>query len=434
MELSKQHILDTFAVAIAGLNTDVGRIISAYAKKLGGTPDSTIIGGSQKVSAETAALANATLAHAHDYDDDCVVTVSHPGAVLVPAIFALAEVSGSSGRDVIEAFILGIETMRRVSDVVNMQHYLKGWHPTSTLGVLGAAAGCARVLKLNVEQTRNAFAIAGSLASGIIANFGTMTKPLHAGHAAQGAVMAARLAGQGFTGHKEIFEHPRFGFFELFCGEKQNPPHKWKKLGDPYHIVDPGVIFKKYPCCLGLHATIDGALHLTRSHNIGPDKVAKAETIVEQMLIDTLSYGRPCNPNEARFSLPYALAVSICRRKAGIKEFLSECLLDPQIQNLIQRCQPVAKPGPPSGRYSVDAQVRITMKDGTVYEHFTETCIGPSVINSFSRSDSVRKLNECYAFAYSSGDTSPLLKTVLDDFESLKDMREVAGLLAHQLK
>lgn len=429
VSLAKEHILDTLAVAVAGANTDVGRIMTANAMRQGGSPEASVIGVSGKTCAETAALTNATLAHAHDFDDDCVITVSHPGAAIIPAVFALAEAAGASGRDVIEALVLGLETMRRVSDAINIQHYLDGWHCTATLGVLGAATGCARILKLDPTRTRNALAIAGSLASGGVVDFGTGTKPLNAGHAAQGGVMAARLAADGLTGHAEMLERSRVGFFSRYSSGEPKPRRSWKPLGAPLHIVDPGVNFKQYPCCAGMHATIECAVHLARRHDIDPQEVRTAETVVEQMLIDNLSYATPRTPAEARFSLAFALAVGICCRKAGIAQFSPQTVTDPRLQALVRRCRTAAKAGPPCGTYPTDAQVRIVMRDGCVYEHATAASAGHAVLKPFSREDLAEKTKGCYRFSFPAADSSALVQTVLDDFEHLADVGEAARLL-----
>ncbi len=430
ISLGKQHILDTLAVGIAGLKTDAGQKIRAYGEQSGGRSQASIIGSDVKVSAETAALCNGTLCHALDYDDDCVATISHPGSVVIPAVFALAEARVKGGREVIEAFIIGVETIARLYRVVGHWHYLKGWHPTATLGVLGATAACARLLGLDGSQTAKALAIAGSLASGSIANFGTMTKPLHAGQAARNGVMAALLAQEGFSGNTEMLEEPQYGYFELYKGQELASELSFDSGStSQFHIVDPGINLKMYPCCGGLHATLDCTRQLVQSHDIQPDDVEKAETIVEQMLVNLLDNPVVRTSNEARFSLQYGMAVMLCRQEAGIAEFQPDVVNDPVLQNTIKRCFVVPKDAPPCGNYPVDARVSITMKNGRVYSHAVEGYVGHSQINPFSRENLVYKVVTCCEFAGIPQKSNTLVAMVLDTFDEYTDMSEIGNFL-----
>lgn len=430
MALGKQHILDTFAVGIAGLKTGAGEKIRKYGEQSGGRAEASIIGSGLMVSAETAALCNGTLCHALDYDDDCVTTITHPGSVVIPAVFALAEARGGGGREVIEAFTIGVEAIARLNTIFGRWHYLKGWHPTATLGVVGATAACARLAGLDVSQTVNALAIAGSLASGSIANFGTMTKPLHAGQAARNGVMAALLAQRGFSGNTEMLEDPRYGYFELYRGAELASEVAFDKgHSGEFHLVDPGINFKMYPCCAGLHATLDCTRYLVQTHGIQPDGVEKAEAIVEQMLINTLDNQIVGTSNEARFSLQYGMAVILCRQKAGIAEFLPDVVDDSSIQNIIKRCFVVPKDAPPCGTYPVDACVRITMKDGSVHVNEVEGYAGHSRINPFTRENLADKVGECCEFAGIPEKCGSLVSMALDRFGTYADMSEFGDYL-----
>ena len=430
LELGKQHILDTLAVGIAGLKTGAGKRICKYGEHTGGRAEASIIGSDREVSAQTAALCNGTLCHALDFDDDCVSTISHPGTVIIPAVFALAEAKGFGGRAVIEAFIIGVETIALLNRVFGSWHYLKGWHPTATLGVVGATAACARLLRLDGSQTANALAIAGSLASGSIANFGTMTKPLHAGQAAGNGVMAALLAQEGFSGNMEMLEDQPYGYFELYKGKVLASELSFDcGHSGQFHIVDPGINLKMYPCCGGLHATLDCTRHLVQSHDIQPEDFEKAETIVEQMLVNLLDNPVVRTSNEARFSLQYAMAVMLCRQEAGIAEFLPDVVNDPMLQNTIKRCFVVPKDAPPCGNYPVDARVSITMKNGRVYSHAVEGYVGHSQINPFSRENLVDKVVTCCEFAGVPQKSNTLVAMVLDTFDEYTDMSEIGNFL-----
>jgi 2-methylcitrate dehydratase PrpD len=211
IDISKNHIMDCTGVTVAGSRDPTGKIIIDFVKKMGGECKASVICGGCKTSAAQAAFANATMAHAIDYDDDCDSILGYSSAVLLPAILALGEEFGSSGRDVIEAYILGLEVEAKIGSMINVGHYAQGWHATSTLGKLGSAAACAKLLGLDVEGIRIAMGLAASSSGGIRQNFGTMAKRFHAGHAARGGVIAALLAKQGFTADRRVLEAP-FGF------------------------------------------------------------------------------------------------------------------------------------------------------------------------------------------------------------------------------
>ena len=195
------------------------------------------------------------------------------------------------------------------------------------------------------------------------------------------------------------------------------------------HLVDPGINFKIYPCCAGLHATLDCTRYLVQTQEIQPAEVEKAEAVVEQMLINTLDNQVVRNSNQARFSLQYGMAVMLCRQKAGIAEFLKDVVDDSSIQNIIERCFVVPKDAPPCGTYAVDACVRITMKDGSVHVHEVEGYAGHSRLNPFTRENLANKVEECCEFAGISEKGSSLVAMALDRFDTYADMSEFGDFL-----
>src|SRR6185437_6190249 len=196
-----------------------------------------------------AALVNGTAAHALDFDDVSNSLGGHPSAPILPALFALGEVLDCTGKDFIAAYVAGFETETRIARGVHFHHYEKGWHPTATLGVFGAAAASCHLLGLDRAKTAQALAIAASLASGIKANFGTMTKPLHVGHTARSGLFAALLAEGGFTADNAALEHQQ-GFLMVYNGAGNFAADAiLKDWGRPYDVVNPGPAFKQYPCC-----------------------------------------------------------------------------------------------------------------------------------------------------------------------------------------
>ncbi|MDP1717240.1 MAG: MmgE/PrpD family protein, partial [Burkholderiales bacterium] len=273
---AKVGLLDTVGVTLAG-STDPGTRIVARSLASGAGP-SLVFGSQQRVGALDAALINGTAAHALDFDDCNNTLAGHPSAPILPALFALADEHGARGSDFIAAYIAGFETECKIALGVNFYQYTHGWHPTTTIGVFGAAAACARLLRLSDEQTATALAIAASLASGIKSNFGTMTKPLHVGHCARNGLFAALLARDDFTASPVAFEHKQ-GYFEVFNGAGNYDATKiLPAWGKPWDIVEPGIAIKQYPCCGSTHPAIDAMLTLAREHDLNPDQVERIDS------------------------------------------------------------------------------------------------------------------------------------------------------------
>src|SRR3954466_11305062 len=244
---AKAAILDTIGVTLAGAAEPctqiVARVLSAGADRSEG--ECLIFGTDRRAAPLDAALINGTAAHALDFDDVSNSMGGRPSAPIVPALFAAGEIFDSTGRDVIAAYVAGFETETRIGRGVNLHHYEKGWHPTATLGVFGAAASCCHLMALDRAKTAQALAIAASLASGVKANFGTMTKPLHVGHTARNGLFAAQLAREGFSANDAALEHKQ-GFLRVFNGignfDADAILADW---GRPYDLVSPGIGIKR---------------------------------------------------------------------------------------------------------------------------------------------------------------------------------------------
>jgi len=226
---AKLHVLDILGVMLAGSREDVGRLIIRYIKKRGGVPEAHVMSGDFQTSPPLAALANGTMGHILDFDDDSETMLSHPSTTLLPAVMALGG-NNASGKDILAAFILGEEVSARIARIPALmpEHYEQGWHPTATLGAMGAAAAAAKILKLNVGGVRNALGIAASEAGGACANFGYMTKPYHAGSTASKAVSVALLAAEGLTANPCILESVRL-YRYLRGGTKRRPVHCYRR-------------------------------------------------------------------------------------------------------------------------------------------------------------------------------------------------------------
>ena len=268
IESSNSAILDTIGVTLIGSKSEATRsVITALdAKNLS---DGVLIYGKKlKVSPLDAAMINGTSSHALDFDDCNNTMGGHPTVPILAGLLANGESLHASGQDLIEAYVIGVETICAMAKVLNFHHYEKGWHPTTTLGIFGAVAANARLQRLDVEKTATAIAIAASMAAGIKANFGTFTKPFHVGQCTKNGLLAVRTADAGLTASPVALEGQQ-GFFEVYNGEgNYDTTRLLEGWGAPFEIVDPGIAVKLYPCCGSTHPAVDAAIALKREHNL----------------------------------------------------------------------------------------------------------------------------------------------------------------------
>ncbi|HEX3644123.1 MAG TPA: MmgE/PrpD family protein [Vicinamibacterales bacterium] len=328
-------LLDTVGVTLAGAAEPAARIVQRVVAQDGAGP-CRVLGTALRSSAAQAALANGTAAHALDYDDMCFVSLAHPSAPLVAAALAAAEVAGAPGRALLDAYIVGFEIEGRLGRVMNPRHYQRGWHCTSTLGTIGAAAAASRLLALDAVAANHALAIAASEASGLKENFGTMVKPLHAGLAARNGVVAAQLAQAGMTASGAAIDGPQ-GFLVAFDSEQPSLEAVTADLGTRWEIVDTGITVKLYPSCAGTHPALDAMLDLKRRERFSAGDVEAIEVGVDPIVPTILLYDRPGSGLEGKFSMPFCAAAAIVRGGVGIETFDGAALNDPAIRSLQSR-------------------------------------------------------------------------------------------------
>jgi 2-methylcitrate dehydratase PrpD len=388
-------LIDTLGCMLAGAGEQGPRRVRATISAWG-EGSSTVVGGAG-APAPWAALANGTAAHALDFDDNDIPAASHPSAVLVPAILALAEPQDRRLGDVLDAYIVGLEVMARVGEAVNMGHYARGWHATSTIGSLGAAAACARLLRLDAAQMGAAISIATSSASGYQSQFGTMTKPLHAGLAAKTGLIAASLASQGLRGSDEALDGA--ASFLTLLADKDAPGFRdlAQRLGNPLAITHYGLSVKRYPCCYYLARSLDAVLSLRAMHNISPSDVTG---VLIQMLdrnAGILRYPNPTSLDEARFSAPYAIAVALETGAVRIGDFRPGALERPAIRALMPRIQlePYASRAG-SGELSADEPdiVTVHLASGGKLSKTVRSAYG-SARDPLSMADLLDKFRDC---------------------------------------
>jgi 2-methylcitrate dehydratase PrpD len=348
---AKCHVLDTVGVLLAGsvepIVTDVIEELTHAQHIADDAPAgaATVLGRGCWARPTEAALVNAVSAHVIDFDDVQSHVRGHPSACILPAALAAAEHAGLDGAGLLDAYVVGIEVAGKVGRSFDASHARQGFHSTSTLGVLGAAAAAARALALTQRQTAYALGIAASSASGLRSNFGTMTKALHAGFAARDGLAAALLARRGVTAIDTVLDGAG-SFTRVYCPDGGEPA-AIRGLGEPWEILDPGIAIKKYPCCNRGHRAADATLDLVRELDIGAAEIADVQVRMPAGQVDAegrvgpMTFPRPASGIEAKFSLQYAVAAALQHRALPMAAFTDEGIHDPQVVALLSRVHPV---------------------------------------------------------------------------------------------
>jgi len=365
VRIARMGFIDTIGTMIAGRGEDSVRIMTDTLAP--GDGPATLTFGARRAPAPEAAWINGTAAHALDYDD--VALRGHPSTVLVPAILAEAENLGSSGADMVTAYIAGYETwaelFRRDSGLLHQ----KGWHPTGLYGAVGAAAACAKLRKLDAEKAAVAIALGASQSAGLMANFGTMTKPFHAGRAAHAGIMAARLAEAGFTANTDALEHPQ-GFLHAISPSGGEDRVSDSRAGQDWAILSQGLGIKKYPTCYCTHRAIDCVLDLVNASPIAVDNVQKVTVSISDYFATVLRNHQPDTGLAAKFSIEFAMASGIVAKRVGLRELTDAFVQRPDIQALMRKVEIVttADYDPEAPGAAPRDQVTVTLADGSVVD------------------------------------------------------------------
>jgi len=354
---------DCVGVMLAGRDEPPTRILTEVLAPPAGP--STLVFGSRTASATDAAWINGVAAHALDFDD--VALKGHPSTVLVPAILAEAQAVGASGRDMMVAYAVGYEVWAELARRDPDHYHTKGWHPTGILGSIGAAAACASLNKLDAEQCAMAISLGASQSAGILSNFGTMTKPFHAGRSAQSGVLAARLAKAGFTSSLDALEHPQ-GFLSAVSPGSRFDIASPVEAGKVWKLPISKLSVKKYPLCFCTHRALDGMLDLVAEH---PLKEADIESINARTSLRNTKVLRNHQPQtglEAKFSMEFAMATCVVTQRAGLNELVDDFVLRKDVQDLMKRVTVEADETehPTLPGYSPFDQVTVKLKNGQV--------------------------------------------------------------------
>lgn len=369
LNIAKMAITDFCGVAMAGTKQPLAEILQKYIEGTGGNPQATIFGSGMRSSVENAAMVNGAIGHALDFDDWSMATHGHPSVFLVPPLFALAEQYGFSGKDILTAYVVGFEVVAMIPYTVTMRHFDQGWHPTGTLGALGATAAVCNILKLPVESVRRAIGMGCSMAAGIRVNNGTMTKPLHAGNAAAVGIKAAKLASLGYTSEVNMIDMVR-GYIYSFG---YTDPLDWDsildKLGTDYEICgNEGINIKPYPACGGTAFAADAVKQLRKKYDFSLDDIKEIELWVNPIAGLPLIHHNPTKGLQGKFSLEYTTARALVSGTVRLSDFTDEKVNEPIIKELESKMLWMVKYPQPSASGSAaefdPKGVLLRMKDG----------------------------------------------------------------------
>jgi 2-methylcitrate dehydratase PrpD len=370
LDLGKAHILDSLGCGLAGSASPASRIARDFLEAEGASEGAaSVLGGDRRLAPRFAAFANGLAMHADDFDDTGPQPSPdrnggiHATVPVLAATLALAEQRGRSGRDFMTALHAGVEISCKLNHAVGPSHYSRGYHSTCSIGIFGATAGAARILELDDEAVARALGIAASQSSGLRANFGSMMNPFHAGHAAECAVVSAALAARGFTATRNILEQPAIGFFQA-CAGGFDPEAVIGRLGRPWAFVDPGMWIKPYPCGALTHPAITALIDVAKTQDIKPSEVASVTVRTNRNLVNTLIHNRPTSELQAKFSMPFAVAAALQRRRVTLAEFTDETVLSPGIQALIAKVDYSAFEKREEGYSNVTTLITVTLEDG----------------------------------------------------------------------
>ncbi len=353
--------------AIGAARHEAADAAIAAVQMLQPAPQATVPGRAEKLDMASAALVNGITSHTFDFDDTHLKTIIHPAGPVASAVLALAEHNGASGRDVIDALVLGIDVACRIGNVMYPDHYDRGWHITGSTGMLGAAAGCARVLRLDEAQTAMALGIAASQPVGLREQFGTMTKPFHPGAAARAGLMSSLLASRGFTASSRALEAPR-GFVQV-ASDKRAWHEATDELGERFEISFN--TYKPFACGIVIHPSIDACVRL-RAQGVTPDQVERIELRVHSLVLELTGKKEPKDGLQGKFSVYHGCAVGLSHGRAGEEEFSDAVVNDPQVVALRNKVQATVD----DSIEEAAAHVTAVLRDGRRVEVQVDHAIG----------------------------------------------------------
>jgi 2-methylcitrate dehydratase PrpD len=333
---AKRALADCLGVALAGATVPPSGMVLDFIRENGGAPRAGIVGTTLRASLQDAALGNGMLASALLYDDTSLAMQGHSTATLLPVLLALGETLHRSGREILDAYLIGFEVEAAIGRTILPEHYERGWHATATIGTLGATVAACRLMRLPLDKVRMALGLGATMASGSRQNFGTMTQALHGGLPARNGVVAASLAARGFTADAEILES-RMGFFTLFGPNDRKVEAKTTALGEEWALQGPVLAMKLYPCGFPLHRPIEGAIDLAKELDLKAGDVEEITCGVHYLVPETVFHDNPQTGLQGKTSISYCVARALIDRRMGTAQFTDEKVQDPQVRELMAR-------------------------------------------------------------------------------------------------
>jgi 2-methylcitrate dehydratase PrpD len=436
--LGKKSILDGLGLALSGGASRCGELVRRHLGDLNlGAGPATVIGTRRKVAPRFAAFANGVGIHADDYDDTqlAVATdrvyglLTHPTAPALPAALAVAEATGASGAQAMLAYHLGVEVECKISEAINPRHYQAGFHSTATCGTFAAAAAACKLMGLDEEATCRALSIAGSQSAGLRENFGTMTKPFHAGRSSESGVAAAQFASYGWTATDKILEAPR-GFFSA-AGGGYDPGAIAGRLGKPWTFAEPGVSIKPHPSGSLTHPGMTEMLRLIREHRLQARDVVRVRVGTNHNMPNALIHHRPTNELQAKFSMEFCMAILLLEGRAGLNEFTDEVVLRPDVQKMIEKIDFVVdKEAEAAGYHKMTTLIDIELANGRKVSGRADFGKGSPAM-PMSYDEVADKFRENAEFAKFPKQRAEEVVAMVRELESLPSIATLMNTLAH---
>jgi 2-methylcitrate dehydratase PrpD len=434
LRIGKRCILDGLGLMLVGAGQPCSRIVREFSLKNGGAADATAFGSRPvKMPAAFAALVNGTAGHSMDWDDTQLSLtpdrtfglLTHPTIPPLAAALAVAETRAPvSGREFLTAFLTGFEVECKIAEAIRPEHYEGGFHSSGTIGTFGAAAAAAKLLGLDGIRLRRMLGITASMASGIRANFGTMTKPLHVGRAAQNGVSAALLAKDGFEADPDGLDGP-WGFFQVFGGGLDADRIRGK-LGRPHTIVDPGVSVKPYPCGSLTHPSLDAMLAVVVENDLKPENIDNVVLYAGKNILNPIRYQIADDELQAKFCMPFLLSAIAIARKAGVQEFTRDFVRSAAVQDLMQRVRTELDPAIEARGYDkMRSRVEVTLTDGRKLVREADERYRGGPDNPLSDDELRDKFADCSRSVLSDAHR----RAVMDDIDRLEDLDDVGRLI-----
>ena len=409
--LVRSAFADTVGVIMAGLDEQVVGLVHRYAKATDAGVDARVCLTGSRASSPTAALVGGTAAHALDYDDQSLS--GHPSAVLVPVILAEGERLGSSGRDLMAAYVVGYEVWAELIGR-SAGYHARGWHPTSVFGTIGATASAAYLNRLSPGETVAALAIAASQACGLASNFGTMTKPLHAGLAARNGIVSAQLAASGMSAGNDVFDTAT-GFLAAFAGEQPPDLDSAGRIGSRLYILNHRLCVKRYPTCYFMHRAFEATVNLLAEPRVGAQEVERVEVTMGRGQTAVLTHERPVTGLEAKFSCQFAIAAAAILGRMGLREVTDAVVQREDIQSFFPKVTLIAvdESDPRDPAHSPTDRVQIFLRDGRVLDSGPIATVKGHANDPLSRDDLWDKFEECTAATHDPAEREALFDVLM---------------------